>query len=85
MRDELERMTWLSDQDLWTIARGAMSARDQEQLRYLSELQSQRSLTEDEAAKLDALLQVYGQVTLCKAQAYALLSFRGGKPLLAEN
>lgn len=85
MRDELERMTWLSDQDLWTIARSAMSARDQEQLRYLSELQSERSLTEDEAAKLDALLQAYGQVTLSKARAYALLSSRRGKPLLAEN
>jgi hypothetical protein len=85
MRDELERMTWLSDEELWTIARSAMSTRDQEQLRYLSELRSQRLLAEDEAAKLDSLLQVYGQVTLCKVQAYALLSLRGGKPLLAEN
>jgi len=78
-------MTWLSDQDLWTIARSVMSARDQDQIRYLSELQSQRSLTEDEATKLDALLQVYGQVTLCKAWAYALLSSRGGRPLLIED
>ncbi|HNS01587.1 MAG TPA: hypothetical protein PKM78_04310, partial [Anaerolineae bacterium] len=45
MRAELARMTWLSDGDLWMIARSAMSGGDQEQLRYLSELQSQRALT----------------------------------------
>lgn len=85
MRDELARMAWLSDQDLWTIARGVMSAKDQEQLRYLLELQSQRSLTENEAARLDALRQAYGQVTLRKARAYALLSMREGRLLLAES
>jgi hypothetical protein len=85
MRAELARMTWLSDSDLWIIAGSAMSARDQEQLRYLSELQSQRALTEDEVAQLDALRRAYGQATLRKARAFALLSLRGGRPLLAEN
>ena len=85
MRVELARMTWLSDQDLWAIARSAMSGRDQEMLAYLSELQSQRPLSDNEMAKLDALRQSYGQVTLRKARAYALLGLRGGKPLLAEN
>ncbi len=85
MRPELARMTWLSDSDLWTIARSAMSGADQEMLTYLSELQSQRDLSDHEAAKLDALRQTYGQVTLRKARAYALLSLRGGKLLLAEN
>ncbi len=85
MRAELARMTWLSDGDLWMIARGAMSGGDQEQLRYLSELQSQRALTEEEAAQLDALRRTYGQATLRKARAFALLSLRGGRPLLAEN
>lgn len=85
MRGELARMTWLTDADLWTIARSAMSARDQEQLQYLSGLQSQRELTEDEEARLGALRRAYGQATLRKARAYALLSLRGGRPLLAEN
>jgi hypothetical protein len=82
---DLALMASLSDQDLWTIARSAMSGRDQETLAYLSELQSQRPLSDNEMAKLDALRQTYGQVTLRKARAYALLSLRGGKPLLAEN
>ncbi len=85
MRSELARMTWLSDQDLWAIAGSAMSGRDQEMFAYLSELQSQRDLSDNETAKLDALRQTYGQVTLRKARAYALLSLRGGKPLLVEN
>ncbi len=78
-------MASFSDQDLWAVARSAMSDRDQETLAYLSELQSQRDLSDSEAAKLDSLRQTYGQVTLRKARAYALLSLRGGKPLLAEN
>lgn len=82
---ELARMTWLSDQELWSIARSAMSDREQEALAYLSELQSQRDLSDSEMTKLDTLRQTYGQVTLRKARAYALLSLRGGKLLLAEN
>lgn len=82
---ELAHMTWLSDRDLWVIARSAMSTTDQEAFAYLSELQSQRELSDNEIAKLDTLRQTYGQVTLRKARAYVLLSLRGGKPLLAEN
>ncbi len=82
---DLALMASLSDKDLWMIARSAMSVRDQEMLAYLSELQSQRDLSDSEITKLDTLRQTYGQVTLRKARAYALLSLRGGKPLLAEN
>lgn len=82
---DLALMVSLNDQDLWAIARSAMSIRDQEMLDYLSELQSQRDLSDNETAKLAALRQTYGQVTLRKARAYVLLSLRAGKPLLAEN
>jgi hypothetical protein len=85
MAADLARMASLSDQDLWMIARSAMSRREQEMLACLSELQSQRDLSDNETARLDALRQTYGQVTLRKARAYALLSLRGGKPLLAEH
>ncbi len=85
MQAELARMTWLSDTDLWAIARSVISTKDQEQLRYLSELQSQRMLTDIEEAKLDSLRRTYGKVMLRKARAYALLSLRGGRPLLVEN
>ena len=84
LRPDLARMTWMGDQELWAIARGAMATKQQEQFQYLTDLHSQRALNEAETATLDALRQEYGRVTLRKARAYALLSLRGGRPLLAE-
>jgi hypothetical protein len=85
MRAELARMTWLGDQELWTIARGAMVEEQQKRLRSLTNLQAQRTLTQQEREALDALRQEYGRVTLRKARAYALLSLRGGRLLLADG
>jgi hypothetical protein len=82
MQADLARMTWLDDQELWTIAQSAMPDEDQEQLRNLAESQARRLLTRTEQETLEALRQEYGQVTLRKARAYALLSLRGGAPLL---
>jgi hypothetical protein len=84
MQAELIRMTWLESQELWRIAREQMSAAVQEQLQQLTHLQGQRPLTPDEQAQLDALRQDYGRMTLLKARAYALLSLRGGEPLLSR-
>jgi len=84
MQAELIRMTWLDSQELWRIAREQMSAIAQEQLQQLTHLQGRRPLTSDEQAQLDALHQDYGRVTLWKARAYALLSLRGGEPLLSQ-
>ena len=84
MQAELVRMTWLESQELWRIAREQMSAASQEQLQQLTHLQGQRPLTLDEQAQLDALRQEYGRMTLLKARAYALLSLRGGAPLLSQ-
>lgn len=80
---ELARMTWLDDQTLWTIARRVMDEDQQLRLQQLSAAQAGRTLTADEQQALETLLQTYGQVTLSKARAYALLSLRGGTPLLA--
>ena len=84
MQAVLIRMTWLESQELWRIAREQMSAAVQEQLQQLTHLQGQRPLTPDEQAQLDALRQDYGRMTLLKARAYALLSLRGGEPLLSR-
>lgn len=84
MQAELIRMTWLESQEIWRIAREQMSAAVQEQLQQLTHLQGQRPLTPDEQAQLDALRQDYGRMTLLKARAYALLSLRGGEPLLSQ-
>ncbi len=85
MQADLARMTWLNDQELWTIARSVMSDEQQARMRELSELQTHRPLTADENDALEALRRVYGQITLRKARAYALLSLRGGRPLLADH
>jgi hypothetical protein len=85
MQAELARMTWFSDQELWVIARSTMPDQQQKQLWYLTELQTRRSLIQEEQEMLDALRQEYGRVTLRKARAYALLSLRGGRLLLADH
>jgi hypothetical protein len=84
MQAELTRMTWLDSQALWQLARGHMSAAAQEQLQQLTRLQGQRPLTTQEQEHLEALRQVYGRTTLLKARAYAILSLRGGEPLLGR-
>ena len=84
MQAALIRMTWLDSQELWRIAREQMSTVAQEQLQQLTHLQGRRPLTSDEQAQLDALRQDYGRMTLLKGRAYALLSLRGGKPLLSQ-
>jgi hypothetical protein len=84
MQAELMRMTWLDSQELWRMARAQMSAAIQAQLQQLTHLQGQRPLTPDEQAPLDALRQECGRMTLWKVRAYALLSLRGGEPLLSQ-
>ena len=81
---ELMRMTWLDNDELWQMARGQMAVSAQEQMQQLSQLQGERPLTNEEEEQLEALRQEYGRVTLVKARAYALLSLRGGKPLLSK-
>ena len=85
LQSELTRMTWLDNDELWRIARSQMPAASQEQMQRLSQLQTERPLTETKQQQLEALRQEYGRVTLVKARAYALLSLRGGKPLLAQT
>lgn len=85
MQADLARMTWLDDEALWTIARSEMSSEHQEQLRNLAEIQSQRSLNGEEMRLIELLRREYGSTTLRKARAFALLSLRSGRPLLAEN
>jgi hypothetical protein len=84
MQAELLRMTWLDSQVLWRMAREQMSAAAQKQLQHLTHLQGQRPLTPDEQVQLDTLRQEYGRMTLLKTRAYALLSLRGGAPLLSQ-
>lgn len=85
MKADLVRMTWLGDRDLWAIAHSAMTEEQQKRFRRLTRLQTERPLTQEEQGTLEALRQEYGRVTLRKARAYALLSLRGGRSLLADE
>ena len=84
MQMELTRMTWLDNEVLWQVARGAMTPKAQAQMQQLIQLQGERSLTPTEQSQLEVLRREYGRTTLLKARAYALLSLRGGKPLLSD-
>jgi hypothetical protein len=81
MQAELMQMTWLSDRELWSIAQSQMTEAEQTMLDDLSRHQNRP----DEEKALAALRQQYGQITLRKARAFALLSLRAGKPLLAST
>ncbi len=81
---KLTEMTWLDNQALWDIARLMLVPRDEKRMRLLSELQGERELTTAEQEELEVLRREYGRLTLLKARAFALLSLRAGKPLLAN-
>lgn len=82
---DLAGMTWLSNRELWTIAQSETPADQQQQLQELAEFQTERPLSSAEKAGLETLRREYGRITLFKAWAYALLSLRGGQPLLADD
>ena len=81
MQAELVEMTWLDDLALQAIAGAVRSDADQ---RRLAELIGSDSLSGAQREALDGLRDRYGQVTLRKARALALLSVRSGKGLLAQ-
>jgi len=82
LQTDLTRMILLSDQELWDAANSAMVDDDQEELQRLSGLRAEGSINASEQEMRESLRQEYGRVTLRKARAYALLSMRGGAPLL---
>ncbi|HID52439.1 MAG TPA: hypothetical protein EYP41_10415 [Anaerolineae bacterium] len=84
LQADLARMTWMDNQALWQIARDQMDTQSESRLRTLAQLQDERALTAVERTELDNLRREYGRITLLKSRAYALLSLRGGEPLLKK-
>ncbi len=84
MQTELLRMTWLNDRELLQIAQSRLSEKEQMLLASLSERQGAGQAVPEEQQAVTELRERYGQITLRKARAYALLSIRGGSPLLDE-
>ena len=81
VRNELLEMTFLDEESLWRIAKSEMASRDQRELQALLDVQ-RRPLVPREEVRLQALRESYGKAMLRKARALALLSLRGGQPLL---
>jgi hypothetical protein len=82
LQTRLLEMTWLSDGPLLTIAHSTLSEPEQQRLSDLG--QRSAVLTSVEQVELALLRERYGEITLRKARAYALLSIRSGKALLGQ-
>lgn len=74
---ELEALTHLSDDALWTIAREHMPEDRQTCLQALMEANSQGTLEEAQRSALEALVVQGQRLSIRKAQAAALLTERG--------
>jgi hypothetical protein len=76
-RAELQAMSYLSTDALWTIAREQMQPDLQHAMAQLMDKNSQGTITEDEFRDLSALVERGQRLTLRKAQAMKLLLDRG--------
>ena len=76
-RAELQAMSYLSTDALWTIAREQMPPDLQHAMSQLMEKNSQGTITEDEFRDLSALVERGQRLTLRKSQAMKLLLDRG--------
>ncbi len=74
---ELAAFSNLSDDVLWMLARSTLTEAEQEKLAGLNHLVKQRSLTEEEGANRDALLDAYNRAMVRRAQAVLLLNAHG--------
>ena len=73
----LAQMTYLNDAALWQAARATMTAVQRERLEALHDKQQCEGLSAEEQAEEQALLTLYRQTLLVRAQAAVLLKQRG--------
>lgn len=77
MRGALSQMAYLNDAALWQAGRSTMNAEQRERLAALHDQRRSRPLTKDEEADEQALLALYRETILVRAQAAVLLKQRG--------
>ncbi|MEA3338769.1 MAG: hypothetical protein U9R15_02275 [Chloroflexota bacterium] len=77
LRLNLTKFSLLNDMQLWKTANLLMSHTHQLRLEELAELQKQRSLTKNEQAELDNLMDEARHIMLYKAEARRILVQRG--------
>jgi hypothetical protein len=76
-RAALAQMAYLNDAALWQAARAIMRAEQRERLEALHEQKRESGLGAEEAAEEQALLDLYRETLLVRAQAAVLLQQRG--------
>ena len=76
-QSELEALTHLSDEALWTLARDQMAQDKQARMHVLMEANSQGTLDATQRAELETLVVQGQRLQVRKAQAAALLTERG--------
>jgi hypothetical protein len=77
LRSALAHLVYLNDAALWQASRATMAAEQRERLQALHDLQQRRPLTDTERSEEQALLQLYRETLLVRAQAAVLLKQRG--------
>ncbi len=76
-RTALAQMAYLNDAALWQAARATLPANQRERLETLHEMQQQGRLSSAERTEEQALLDLYKETLLVRAQAAVLLRSRG--------
>jgi hypothetical protein len=74
---ELVAFAVLSDDVLWLLARSTMTPKQQSELAALNDEAQRRDLTASERDRRDALVELYDQMMVRRAQAAVLLKTRG--------
>lgn len=77
LRMALAQMAYLNDAPLWQAARATMTAEQRERLEALHDKQQREGLTAEEQVEEQALLTLYRETLLVRAQAAVLLKQRG--------
>ncbi len=77
MRSALAQMAYFNDAALWQAARATMTTEQRKRLQFLHDQQQRATLIPEERVEEQALLGLYRETLLVRAQAAALLQQRG--------
>jgi hypothetical protein len=77
MRSALAHLAYLNDAALWQAARATMTAEQRERLQHLHDKQHREKVAGEERTEEQALLELYRDTLLIRAQATVLLKMRG--------
>jgi uncharacterized protein YnzC (UPF0291/DUF896 family) len=77
LRSALAQLAYLNDAALWQVARSSLTPDQRERLEALHDKQQREELTAEERQDEQALMQLYRESLLVRAQAAMLLKQRG--------